>query len=640
MNVAIFPDRESALRLYLLWHLFGAHGEPPGFFHDSDGEWGVPLKKSAGEWPAGVDALIRALGIEVRESPALPQAGSGGLAELIEGRWRRAEHGQTGPFVEGRLRPAKASILAADSRERAGTLIAQLAHTRAPGLRAAALTPCDGKKAPAFLCRVEPGLPEPRARDAASRVWWGPVLQLNPPEFELFFEWPCQLSLQIDPLRRAIEDLVAAGFAPAGGLMLLGPSGPPLLARRDPQQAGLFHDLIDCCEKVVPGRQFPVTAADAAPPAEQLPIAIEISLEEKRGPHAERLRLERVEKRIEALKREQAQLLRRQKRARDLAELRPEPLYIYSSRPGEIPQELKRLLLDCGDDPIAFRELRYLRLRRAPLPEWNGIGEGDLHFVTPARVFEPQQREQLSLDEADWPAPSVGGLRLLQHPPLEGRWFRHRLLGEWAQYGLALFVPEDRPFEIHPPLMATTDHAKKLEREILPEHWRLGDAIYVLIPGDVAGAPLCCVALPRSEFQPLGEALRWQLRSTRPRLLPVETAMIAATHSLAAASIPAGARLAFEKAEAEVVTAIDRQLEELKARKKELSRLKELSDACSFAASELHTAASLWSAYLLHRQSKPEAKWHDKFNALKKQLDQLEAELKRSSPGGRTASGK
>src|SRR5207249_3260065 len=95
-------------------------------------------------------------------------------------------------------------------------------------------------------------------------------------------------------------------------------------------------------------------------------------------------RITELSQEIEAKEAIRDQMLRRREPA-EAIEVSPEPLFLIAETPdlyGEVPDELRRLLLEWADQAEDLRSLYYMKLEPATLPEGLFLRGSPIHVLT------------------------------------------------------------------------------------------------------------------------------------------------------------------------------------------------------------------------------------------------------------------
>ena len=348
------------------------------------------------------------------------------------------------------------------------------------------LEPTDGTCPFRFFWLVRWQRPDPLILRKAARAWWGPLAYGEP---EIFLQWPFSLALPLPALQ-------ALPWGTEAAYVLLSREEPHylLLHRREPDL--VFRPLEEMA-RIVPGSATVVRARAVTPP-ERPTLEVRIQLVEEKFERKVVNRINEIEREIEAKKQICEQLRRR------LVDTEPvlavdEPLFLYGERPGargEIPYDLRRLLVEWADQQEDLGSLYYVNLRAEQLPADRFLAGSAVHVVTTGTA----------LGKAD---PGGVGLRLWEYAADA---LRLNLCPEWAEHQVKIFTPDPYHPEIYPDMRPGRVGARRLAEALLPGGTpdAAADWIALLIP-DHAGS-LHLIQLRIADFTPLCDAWQWNCR--------------------------------------------------------------------------------------------------------------------------------
>jgi hypothetical protein len=421
------------------------------------------------------------------------------LAGLLYGLFRYVDINEEA--LRGGYPQQREYVLGVQNKDQARLVLEILTENLTRGIRVRPVEvpvarPGRNGAAPLELLWVVHG-PVPRpALEQAWRVWWGPAAR-GRDHNHLYTEWPYEFSVPAECLERI-------DWGTQGALILLSREAPQQVTVSVPEGSKRLEDLIAVGEVQV--RQQEVVSLPAAGPgAASFPLQLRLVRNPRPLTPAERIR--DLEREIRA---KQEAIRRLEEEAEDDPYLPPayDPLFLYHANPGEIPEELRRLLLECCDRE-ELRSLRYQRIDAASFPP-GAVPRGQaLHVLTTASVLAGGSREGQSL----W---------LREYAPYEGQVYQLRQ--DWANFGLRLFLPDDgRRLELYPDLKPGREAAWKLGQGLLPptakqslaRGWggrqrphRCSDSCILLVP--TGTSTLCACRLRVDLFQPLISAFNWE----------------------------------------------------------------------------------------------------------------------------------
>ncbi len=411
------------------------------------------------------------------------------LSQFVSGGWKYVDVAQQS--LELADPNQNEYLLGAANERQSQAVLDQLLAAEIRGIRVRpVIAEPSGQKSPlSALWLVQGRRPPQAAIDAAWRTWWGPKTRTRQ-ENSMYVQWP--LDLQFPP-----ELLDCLDRKVAGSMVLLSPENPAeIVVRLDP---GLppAEDLINVAEVVVE-RKTPQVLAGGSTPALQFPVHLRLVSRSRPVSAAERLRDLKME--IDVKKRTCSRLEQEIKEDNPYAPPFYEPLFLYIAPRGEVPEQLRRLLIECCDQ----RELRSLRYLRTELRYLQGKGdqgangggepEEDLHLLTTDTALTSPDRDGKNF----W---------LKEYQP--GQRCVFRLLPEWQQQGLRLFVPDDqRRLDLYPDIGPGPVAAQRLAAGLLPPGGAGRDHCVLLVPRE--GGQLTAYSFRIQDFRPLIENSGWK----------------------------------------------------------------------------------------------------------------------------------
>jgi hypothetical protein len=320
---------------------------------------------------------------------------------------------------------------------------------------------------------------------SAQRAWEGPLGIGS--SVQIFEHWP--YSLRIPP-----EHLHRIDWGSETSFVLLSPEPPKILLLRRPKDAPDLAELLDASDLCVPRSDNlePVILHGGASPL-RFRVDVKLVEEDPRSALAHRIELLNEEISVKSQVRSWME-----KRGSIHEEESPffEPLFFYSAPPGEIPFELRRILLEWSDQAQDLRALCYQKLDTSSLPEGIFPKGHEVHALTTPNAIGGSSPTWLS------PASELS-LRLREYAPSSPN-SSFDLVPGWDQFGLKLFVPHGQRPALYPMLEPSRVAAEKLAKAFgMP---RDGGAAVLIQPVD---KPLRTFRLSLAGFRPLLESFEW-----------------------------------------------------------------------------------------------------------------------------------
>lgn len=326
--------------------------------------------------------------------------------------------------------------------------------------------------------------------DAAPRAWWGPVGRVN--KACVFAQWPWSLDvgdpnyLQRVPWKAGLGAVLFSKDEPQRLIV----QAPPDQMRPLPIEG--FADVqrvTTVALRAEPGAadtRFPVTLRiGPQAPADALQARVDLLDSEI----AHRVReVEVLRERLEQLRAEDEFVISV-----------PEPLLLfYSADVTEVPKRLRELLIEWTNQPGDLDALRCARFRARDLPPALDQGYAVVHAITTARALDRHASQDRTLAS-----------RLRTYAPFHAQpHFDHA--PEWAEFGLRLFTPHGRIFQLHPRLRPGDAATAKLANALFGRRVSAqdcGQSLVLLVPGD-RDRPIAC-HLPAAAFRPLAHVFEW-----------------------------------------------------------------------------------------------------------------------------------
>jgi hypothetical protein len=173
-----------------------------------------------------------------------------------------------------------------------------------------------------------------------------------------------------------------------------------------------------------------------------------------------------------------------------------EPLILYSERAGakgEIPYELRRLLIEWADLEADLRSLYYINIRAEQLPRGRFVEGSSVHVVTTGTALGIANSGQV-------------GIRLWEYA--SGA-ICFNLRPEWAEFGVKIFTPDENYPEMYPDMRPGRVSAARLAEALLPGGTPESASEWIaLLVTDREGL-LHVVRLRTQDFRPLCDAWQW-----------------------------------------------------------------------------------------------------------------------------------
>lgn len=377
--------------------------------------------------------------------------------------------------------PSTEYLIGARTKEQAASILGALTAHVADDIQ---FVPLAAKGSPAFpffwlLTTDRPPLDV--LREAAARVWWGPISAGT--GTPVYLQWPYSLAMPRGFLGRLPWDA--------------GSDGIVLLSRKEPEAIILKADFVPA----QPAERFAdlrvATRVEEAQVAREDPsprFAVQLKLD--RGGAQDRLG-----ERVRELESELGMRQRLLESLRDeLARPAPppvEPLFLYYAEETDgVPTELRRLLIEWTDHAGDLGSVRYARLAGASLPE--GFDRRKVvHVVTTNRALGEDGDASI-------------GARLTEYRARYGVTVHFDQLFEWTPHELSLFIPHGRALRLYPRLRPGPIAANQLARALFgrevggPERSRW---LVLLVPGDDDRLRAC--RIEKAALQPIAHAVRW-----------------------------------------------------------------------------------------------------------------------------------
>lgn len=381
-------------------------------------------------------------------------------------------------------------LLAAETEEQAQRILDALSLSLARGVQGTPvlLEPIGARSRFRFFWSVRWQSPDIQIFKSASRVWCGPF---GFGDVNIYEQWPFTLAVPISCLHQI-------PWGPDVEIVLLSKDDPDVLLLRRGQEPTVLREIEEVARLTVGSAE--VVAINVARPENPPRLEIEIRLVEESPRRAWANRITELSQEIEAKQAIRDQMLRRRESV-EAIEVSPEPLFLIAETPdlrGEVPTELRRLLIEWADQTEDLRSLYYTKIESTGLPEGLFLRGCPIHVLTTATALGVRESGSI-------------GVRLWEYAPPPPASRSMDLVPEWSRFGLRLFVPHLRRPEIYPHLRVGEVAAAKLAGAILPSedpnprHW-----LVLLLPGQ--SGRLEVLRLPTKSFTPLLDAHQWRCR--------------------------------------------------------------------------------------------------------------------------------
>lgn len=325
--------------------------------------------------------------------------------------------------------------------------------------------------------------------ESAARAWW------EPPGFfgaqRIFLEWRYSIPLPTTCLHRL-------PWGRDARLILLSREDPEVLLLRSRDGDPVFNELESPTSfRVGDARVAELHSAGSRSP---LDFKVRVHLVAENPQQAAVNRMEELDQEIAAKREIRNQIARRTKLPLPLVVVR-EPLFLIPETEetrGEVPHDIRRLLIEWADQREDLRSLYYLKIDSGALQRGLFPTGSDVHVLTTAAA--------LGVAGSNVSA----GLRLWDYQPLDGISRAFDLMPQWAEVGLRLFVPHRLHVSLYPGLMPSEVAAEKLGAALIGSG-RLRSEWLVAIFEDPAGR-MQVLRLPIREFVSLFDAYQWTCR--------------------------------------------------------------------------------------------------------------------------------
>lgn len=501
--LCLLPVRDSRAHPDSCWEIDGDH------------PWAVPMDCFACD-VASLQTVFEQCHWDVQLLRGLPaKARQRSVTDLVDGSWyRRLDMGtgQDGPFrhtSQASLDPDVPNfryIVAVKDRQQASQVLDILTGCLALGLEARPMVPkpIDEKGPYAFFWSIRRNThpvsgvvwenaensPPLSVIDAAERVWWGPVCGAE----GIYLQWPYDIRIPAEVWARH-------GRAAGLDIVLLSAHPPHQVRLKIPKGPDHFESLIDVADLRAnrePSILIPYDERSTGPTGFRFDVELKlVEPDERRSPANQ---IAQLELDIAAQCAILDDIKERTGHEDEDADIFFEPLYLYTAAKGEIPYQLRRILLEWCGQREDLGSLRYMKLDPASLPEgflWSGPPPAcEVHVLTTAAVKGESQRADT-------------GLRLSRYRPGEGLRNDFEWMQAWSAW-LNLFVPCGRTLELYPDLRPGELAARKLAEALLPppdQHDPKAWCI-ILFPGH--NGQVRAMRLPRDGFRPLVDSFDWR----------------------------------------------------------------------------------------------------------------------------------
>jgi hypothetical protein len=332
-----------------------------------------------------------------------------------------------------------------------------------------------------FFWSISGNRPPDMALRAAARAWWGPAGSSR--TFDILVQWPYGLGIPDRVLQRI-------PWGNPESLILLSRDAPETLILSSGSRTSPLASLIDAGD-LRPARRAIIPVA-AETPSVRFRVDLRLAGRRPRQPRSARIR---------QLKREIAERELELERLRgdleaDNEDLDPEPLFIYyTADESEVPDEIRRLLVEWTDQPGDLDCVQYQKLDATRFPKGLDQPYTVAHVVTTSKALLRDQKD-----------PTLG-FRLFPYVPQLGARTRFDQLREWAARGLRVMAPHDHDFEIDPRFRPCDASAEKLGAALAGNRRGASGSVFLLVPNPDGG--LVSFSMPVDGFRPIARSFDW-----------------------------------------------------------------------------------------------------------------------------------
>lgn len=460
---------------------------PEGVLLNAGGEWGLPEALLR-----DFDLMARQHGWSYRKAEVVPSASEvRSFTSIVDAAWvaldpyRRQFDGtpRDAEIVIDPFEPNTEYIVAATGEEQAQNLLdALLPHT---GGECRAVPLCVSARAEAeqpfrYFWSLSGNRPPDAALRLARRVWWGPAGSSR--NFDILVEWPYAVGVPDRVMQRIAWGAIRS-------VVLLSPRSPERLILSAAGGENPRIPLIDTAD-LRPARRMVLRAAAERPAGR---FRVDLRLAERHPKRPLSVRIRQLEREI-AERQLEIQRLRGDLDA-ERGELDPEPLFLYYAvDASEVPDEIRRLLVEWTDQPGDLDCVQYQRLDATRFPKGLDQPYKVAHVVTTAKAIGREQKD-----------PTIG-FRLFPYVPQLGARTRFDQLTDWARQGLRVMVPHGRDLVIDPRFQPCPAATEKLGAALAGNDLA-ANAVFLLVPGPDGG--LLSFAISIDGFRPIARAFDW-----------------------------------------------------------------------------------------------------------------------------------
>src|SRR6185295_2325733 len=277
---------------------------------------------------------------------------------------------------------------------------------------------------------------------------------------------------------------------------LLSKDAPDYLILRRRGEDLVFREIQEVARLTTGPAQVTDVSATSPPERPTLEVRIRLVEDEPRSRLASRAN--EMAREIEAKRLIHEQMLRRLDGSEPVVATL-EPLFLYGERPfakGEIPFELRRLLVEWADLEADLRSLYYINLRAEQLPKGRFLEKSSVHVLTTGAALGITESGHV-------------GVRLWEYTPGA---LCFNLRPEWADFGVRVFTPDHNYPEIYPDMRPGRVGATRLAEALLPGGTPDAGSKWIALLFPDGEGQLHVVRLRIADFMPLCDAWQWNCR--------------------------------------------------------------------------------------------------------------------------------
>ena len=446
-----------------------------------------------------VDLMAKQHGLKVRQPKSEPTGRRELLADhVVTHEWSfrdplyfNADGTRRGSRTRRRREAGIEYLVAAQNTREAGRLLDRMLTRLTDGIE---ITPIvmNGAAPFAYFWLISSERPPLDVLDEAPRAWWGPAD--NPSRAFVFSQWPLALNVHGDFLQR-VQWNAGKGFV--------------LLSQDDPRRLVVTvpPDRVRSLTLDAFADFQPVATAhlnvDTASARTRFPV--QLRLRPRTHPEAIETRMKRLQAEITTRQIALETLIEERDRLHEMDRVAltfPQPLLLYYTGDAtEVPEDLRRLLIESSNQPGDLDALRCARFSAIDLPLGLDQPYEAVHVVTTARVTDGER------GASDLTLP----IRLQHHIPHEGAEPYFEQLDEWEPFDLHLFASRGTALRLHPRLQPGPVAAEKLASALFGRTVTVDErrqSLILLLPGERDRLVAC--HLPVAAFRPLARVFDWE----------------------------------------------------------------------------------------------------------------------------------